>query len=128
MGRRQGIVVAAARNVAKPMRKKRTIPAEVQAAIAAFLNECQKEAKPFAAMEALGALRTIFPQLDISDSDLEDAISGEAASAGFDIDRGSRDLRLRRRKAGTEEQRRIDNDTAGTRRRARATKERNDLI
>jgi len=108
------------------MRKKRTIPAEVQAAIAAFLNECQKEAKPFAATEALGALRTIFPHLDISDSDLEDAISSEAAGAGFDT--GSRDLLLRQRKAGTEAQRRIDNDTAGTRRRAKATKERNDLI
>jgi hypothetical protein len=107
------------------MRKKRTIPPEVRAAIAAFLNECQKEAKPFAAIEALGALRTIFPHLDISDSDLEDGISSEAAGAGFDIDLGSL---LRQRKAGAEAKRRIDNDTAGTRRRAKATKERNDLI
>lgn len=108
------------------MRKKLTIPAEVQAAIAAFLNECQKEAKPFAAREALGAVRTIFPHLDISDSDLEDAISSEAANAGFDMNQGS--PLPRQRKAGAEAQRRIDNDTAGTRRRAKATKERNDLI
>jgi hypothetical protein len=110
------------------MRPRRTIPTEVCAAIAAFLNECQKEAKPFAAMEALGALRTIFPHLDISDSDLEDALSNEAATAGFDVDHDSRDLHRSKRKTGTEVQRRIDNDTAGTRRRAKATKERNDLI
>ena len=67
------------------MRAKRSIPVDVRAALAAFLNQCQNEAKPFAGTEALGAIRTMFPELDISDADLEDAISGEAENAGFDV-------------------------------------------
>ena len=126
------------------MPTKRSISPEVRAAIAAFLNECQNEARPFATTEALGAVRNIFPDLDISDSDLEDAISSEAATAGFDIDQDSHKRRAKvKRKAlerweneggaiaterSTEAQRRIDNDTVGTRRRARATKDRNQLI
>ena len=122
----------------------RSIPPDVRAAIAAFLNECQSEAQSFETTEALGAIRTIFPDLDISDADLEDAISSEAAAAGFDIDYDSAEGRHKvKRKAlegweneggaigktpRTEAQRRIDNDTAGTRRRARATKDRNQLI
>ena len=114
-----------------------SIPPEVRAAIAAFLDECQNEARPFAVAEALGAIRAIFPGLDISDADLEDAISSEAAVAGFDIDYGSGDgpAKVRRKtierweneggaigKAPrTETQRRIDNDTDGTRRRERET-------
>ncbi|PSJ52165.1 hypothetical protein [Kumtagia ephedrae] len=64
---------------------KRAIPAHVRAAIATFLHHCQSDAAPFAGTEALGAIRTMFPELDISDADLEDAISGEAANAGFDV-------------------------------------------
>lgn len=67
------------------MQAKRPLPANVHAAIAAFLNQCQNEAKPFAGTEALGAIRTMFPELDISDAYLEDAISNEAAKAGFDV-------------------------------------------
>ncbi len=126
------------------MPRKGSISPEVRAAIAAFLNECQKEARPFATAEVLGAVRNMFPDLDISDSDLEEAISSEAATAGFDIDRDSRKGQAKvKRKAldrweneggaiatgpRTEAQRRIDNDTAGTRRRAKATKDRNQLI
>jgi hypothetical protein len=68
-----------------------SIAPEVRAAIAAFLNECQTEARPFATAEVLEAIRNVFPGLDISDRDLEDAISSEASSAGFDIDFDSRD-------------------------------------
>lgn len=126
------------------MRTKRFISPEVRAAIAAFLNECQNEARPFATAEALGAVRSMFPDLDISDSNLEKAISSEAATAGFDIDHDSHKGRAKvKRKAldrweneggaiatgpRAEAQRLIDNDTAGTRRRARATKDRNQLI
>src|SRR5690606_18289772 len=40
--------------VASPMPAKRPIPPDVRAAISAFLNECQNEARPFATTEALG--------------------------------------------------------------------------
>jgi len=122
----------------------RPIPDEVRAAIASFLARCQSEAKPFAGTEALGAIRAMFPGLAISDADLEDAISSEAANAGFDVgydtaagsahekrkalqrredEGGASDEMLR-----TGRQRRIDNDTDGTRRRGRATKERHRLV
>lgn len=82
------------------MNTNRSIPSDVRAAIAAFLNECQNEARPFATSEALGAIRAIFPGLDISDAELEDAISSEAAVAGFDIDYDAPDGRATvRRKA-----------------------------
>ncbi|MEY9196046.1 hypothetical protein ABIA16_001162 [Sinorhizobium fredii] len=69
------------------MRKhSREISPEVRAAISAFLSVCQKEARPLATSEALGALRRIFPDLDISDPDLMDAIISEAFVAGFDVD------------------------------------------
>src|SRR5690606_10911307 len=63
----------------------RSIPADVRAAIASFLNQCQSEAKPFAGTEALGSFRTMLPGLDISDAVLDDAISSEAEKAGFDV-------------------------------------------
>lgn len=69
------------------MRKhSREISPEVRAAISAFLGACQKEARPFATAEALGAVRRVFPDLDISDRDLMDAIISEASLAGFDVD------------------------------------------
>jgi len=121
------------------------IPPDVRAAIGAFLNECQKETRPFAISEALGAIRSIFPDLQVSDVDLLDAIASEASTAGFDIDYAdiSRTSETLKRKAlerwdneggaigkipRTEAQRRIDNDTSGTRRRAKATKNRDDPI
>lgn len=122
----------------------RSIPADVRAAIASFLNQCQSEAKPFAGTEALGAIRTMFPGLDISDADLDDAISSEAEKAGFDVGYDSptgsarakgKALQRWENEGGatgntscTEAQRRINNDTAGTRRRAQATKDRHQLI
>ena len=130
--------------VSDTMQTKRPISPEVRAAIAAFLNEWQNEGRPFATTEALGAVRNIFPDLDISDSDLEDAIATEAAAAGFDVDYDSHQGRVTvKRKAlerwdneggaigktpRTEAQRRFDNDTAGPRRRAKGTKDRNQLI
>jgi hypothetical protein len=121
------------------------IPPDVRAAIGAFLNECQKEARPFAISEALSAIRRIFPNLQISDVDLLDAITSEASTAGFDIDYEdiSRRSKTLKRTAleewdneggaigkppRSEAQRRKDNDTSGTRRRAKETKDRNDLI
>ena len=120
------------------------IPPDVQAAISAFLNECQKEARPLAESEALEAIRRIFPDLEISDVDLVDAIISEASMAGIDIDYDvakTPDTLKRKslerwdneggaidKSPRTEAQRRIDNDTSGAKRRAKAVKERNDLI
>ena len=106
------------------MKNVRPIPKAIRAAIAAFLNECQREARPFASTEALGAIRTMFPHLDVTDADLEDAITSEAAEAGFEIDKGSGTGT----KARSDAQRRINNDTDGKRRRREATKDRNQLI
>lgn len=61
------------------------VPADVRAAINAFLNECEKNAQPFVVSKALNAVRGIFPDLDISDADLMDAITSEASIAGLDI-------------------------------------------
>jgi hypothetical protein len=62
------------------------ISPEVRSAIAAFLERCQKEAQPFASAEAIGAIRSIFPDMDISDASLLDALNGEATVAGFEIE------------------------------------------
>ncbi len=120
------------------------IPPDVRAAISAFLNECQKVDKPFAESEALGAIRQTFPDLDISDSDLMDAITSEASTAGFDIKFGDaktseplnrKSLERWDNEGGAvskapqrETQRQLSNDTSGAKRRAEATKDRNDLI
>lgn len=63
----------------------RFVPTQVRAAIAAFLNECQNEARPLAAEQALGAIGAIFPNLNIPDEHLKDAILSEAAAADFDV-------------------------------------------
>jgi hypothetical protein len=126
------------------MSTKREIPPDVRAAIGAFLNECQKEARPFAASEALDAIRRIFPDLQISDVELLDALTSEASTAGFDIDYDvavksdtakRKSLERWDNEGGaignpprTETQRQIDNDTSGTRRRAKSTKDKNELI
>lgn len=62
------------------------IQPEVRAAISAFLNEVQRDPKPFALSEALAAIRQIFPEMEISDADLADAIASEALSAGVGIE------------------------------------------
>lgn len=120
------------------------IAPDVRAAIGAFLNACQKEASPVAIEEAIGAVRRIFPNLDVADAVLADAIASEASTAGFDVlaDPVSAAKTLKRkslerwdneggavaRVARTEKQRKIDNDTSGARRRTKETKDRNDLI
>ncbi|WEX75740.1 hypothetical protein PYH37_000108 [Sinorhizobium numidicum] len=126
------------------MRKhSREISPEVRAAISAFLSACQKEARPLATSEALGAVRRVFPDLDISDIDLMDAIISEAALAGFDVVTPDRKSAARRRDSLEEwdnEGSAIEqpprskipggssNDSDGTRRRAKATKDRNEMI
>jgi hypothetical protein len=121
-----------------------SIPADVRAAIRAFLNACQKEAKPFATEEAIGAVRSIFPDLDIPDAELVDAITSEALTAGFDaragasqasktpkrksLDRWDNEGGAIGRSPRVEAQRRIDNDTNGARRRSKETKDRNSLV
>ena len=121
-----------------------TISPEVRAAVAAFLHECQDEAQPFAVAEALGAIRAIFPDLEISDSDLEDALSSEAAVAGFEIEYDAyRRLAKVRRKALerreneggavetkplSDDQSGIYNNSDGTRRRVEQMKAKNQLF
>jgi len=90
---------------------KRSIPTHIRAAIATFLKQGQIEAKPFAGTEALGAIRIIYPGLDISDADLEHAISSETARAGFDVDctvskqRAGKDLNADKTASPTHEKR-----------------------
>ena len=126
------------------MRKNsRKISPEVRAAISVFLSACQKEARPFATTEALGAVRRVFPDLDISDTDLMDAIISEASLAGFDVDIPDPQAAARMRdslqewdnEGGAidksprgETQGRRGNDTNGTGGRAKATKDRNELL
>ena len=121
-----------------------TISPEVRAAVAAFLHECQNEAQPFALAEALGAIRAIFPTLDISNSDLEDALSSEAAAAGFEIefDEYRRLAKLKRKalerweneggavetKPLSDDQSGIYNNSDGTRRRVEQMKAKNQLF
>lgn len=63
-------------------------PDHVRRAIGTFLAACQTEARPFAISQALGAVRRVFPDLDISDADLVSAITREALAAGFDVKYG----------------------------------------
>ena len=53
----------------------------VLAAIHAFLDACQKEARPPKTAGVAGSLRRAFPELDISDADLADAIIREVSRA-----------------------------------------------
>lgn len=123
------------------------LPADVRAAISSFLKACQNEARPFATKEALEAIRNIFPDLDINDSDLIDGLISEASVAGFDVGTAEETRKHRRlsldtwedeggaihkkhetRKEQRQTRRNIVNDTSGARRRARETKERNRVI
>lgn len=128
-------------------RNQNDLPADVRAAISSFLKACQNEARPFATKEALEAVRNIFPDLDINDSDLIDGLISEASVAGFDVGLAEETRNHRRLSVDTWEdeggavhrkhegrqqlrqtRRNVLNDTAGTRRRARETKERNRLL
>ncbi|MDZ5697638.1 hypothetical protein [Chelativorans sp. M5D2P16] len=76
------------------------IPSEVREAIKQFLAAAHKEKEPFAVSEALGAVRRVFPDLSVSDSELMDAIASEASVAGFEIDYdGEQEPKTIRRKA-----------------------------
>lgn len=126
------------------MRKhSREISPQVRAAISAFLSACQKEARPLATSEALGAVRRLFPDLDISDTHLVDAIISEASLAGFDVVTPDHKSAARMRDsleewdneggavekpARSETRDGSGNDSNGTRRRAKATKDRNELL
>ena len=96
------------------------IPANIHSAIAGFLDKCQKEARPIASSQVVGAIRRIFPGIDLPNKDLLQTFMIQASAAGFDVAfaDASRD----------EAQRRIDNDTDGTRRRASELKERHRLM
>ncbi len=128
-------------------RPRENLAADVRAAISSFLKACQNEARPFATDEALEAIRNIYPDLAIDDADLIDGLISEAFVAGFDVDVAEETITHRRRSLDTWEdesaamhrkfesrhqlrqtRRSILNDTAGTRRRARETKERNRLL
>ncbi|MEP9373305.1 hypothetical protein [Mesorhizobium sp. KR1-2] len=61
------------------------VPPEVRAAISAFLNDSQEDEGPFAVSKAIEAVRRVFPELELSDRDLADAISSEALTAGRNI-------------------------------------------
>ena len=119
---------------------------DVRAAISAFLNESQRDAQPFAISDALNAVRRVFPDLEISDADLADAITSEALTAGLDIHyeigqpRNAGSLERWDNEGGAigkmkpaqpsrdEAERRKINDTDGTKRRAKASEERNRLV
>jgi hypothetical protein len=120
------------------------IPTDVRAAIRAFLNACQEKGTRLATLEALDAVHRVFPDLDISDADLIDAITSEASVADFDVevDTGNASNSQKRKSLErwdneggaigqhlrTEAQRMIDHDKNGARRRTKETKDRNDPI
>ncbi|MEQ1953606.1 hypothetical protein ABMA59_19545 [Mesorhizobium sp. CN2-181] len=115
------------------------LSAEVRTAIGTFLEMCQKEARPFAASEAIRAIKRIFVDLDISDGQLVDAIIREAADAGFEVEPAStmpdepesqcpNVQTVREVSAHEQTQRQMDNDTSGTRRRANETATRHRIL
>ncbi len=61
-------------------------PPEVRAAIHEFLDDTHGADGPFALSEAIEAVRRVFPDLDMPDDDLADAITSEASVVGFDIE------------------------------------------
>ena len=121
-----------------------SIPVDVREAIGAFLDKAQGSSEPLAMSEALDAIRRIFPDLEVSDSDLIDAITSEAVASNvrlhIDVPRPDSSGALERwdneggaikkRLTGPERRearRRAVNDTDGTRRRAKETQERHRL-
>ncbi len=59
---------------------------DVRAAIRSFLNDIQGDGQSFAISAAMDAVRRVFPDVEVSDTDLLDAIASEASTAGFDIE------------------------------------------
>jgi hypothetical protein len=109
------------------------IQPDVRAAISAFLNEAQRDAKPFALSDGLAAIRQIFPDMEISDSDLADAVTSEALTAGVEIEfdeiKTAREMRETSDQARKDAAQRVKtNDIVGTIRRDKATKERHRLL
>lgn len=125
-----------------------TDSSQINAAVRGFLDACQKEAA-FPLAEALGAIRSMFRPLKVSDAVLLDALAKKASESGFDVQfdveqerillkrqrleewdneggAPKRSIEFQIRAAQAARQKRADSD--GTHRRARATKERNDLI
>lgn len=122
-----------------------SIPVDVREAIGAFLDQAKRSSEPLAISEAIGAIRRIFPDLEVSDSDLVDAITGEAIASDvrlhIDVPRPDSSGALERwdneggavKKKLTdpevrEAKRRVVNDTDGTRRRAKETESRNRIV
>lgn len=72
---------------------------DIRAAISDFLNSIQGDGQPFALSEARDAIRRVFPDLEITNSELNDVIASEASTAGFDIeyDGGKTSRALKRR-------------------------------
>lgn len=121
------------------------IPVDVREAIGAFLDKEQGNSQPLAMSEALDAIRRIFPDLEVSDSDLIDAITGEAIASDvrmhIDVPRPDRSGALERwdNEGGAikkrlsnleakEARRKVVNDTDGSRRRASETQSRNRIV
>lgn len=98
---------------------------EVRAALGTFLNECQRGGQLFEVSKALDAVRRVFPDLDISDADLADAIASEALTAGLDM---HYDTDGPVQPQPDEAERKRNNDTVGKRRRARETEARHRLV
>jgi len=61
------------------------ISEDVRHSIKAFLDQSQREARPFAVVEALGALKRLSPQLDVPDEEWLETLQREASSAGFEV-------------------------------------------
>lgn len=122
-----------------------SIPVDAREAIGAFLDKAQGGSEALSMSEALDAIRRTFPDLEVSDNDLIDAITSEAVASNvrlhIDVPRpdSSRALERSDNEGGAikkkltepekqEARRRVVNDTDGTRRRAKETRDRNRLM
>lgn len=122
-----------------------SIPVDVREAIGAFLDKAQGGSEALVMSEALDAIRRTFPDLEVSDNDLIDAITSEAVASNvrlhIDVPRPDSSGALERwdNEAGAiktkltdserqEARRRLENDTDGARRRAKETQARNRLV
>jgi hypothetical protein len=127
------------------MARKTQIPVDVREAIGAFLDEARRNATSIAMSDAIESVRRIYPDPEVSDTDLLAAITSEALAADvrleFDVSEPNNPGSLERwdneggaiKKKATgperrEARRRTVNDTDGTRRRAKETKDRHRLV
>lgn len=121
------------------------VPVYAREAVGNMLERVRRRNAPFNLSEAVETIRTRFPELEISDAELIEAITGEAIAAGvklkFDVLPPNRSGSLERwdneggaiKKAPTESdkreaRRRTRNDTDGTLRRADEVKSRNQMF